>query len=238
MCIRDRKKHITLLICKTIIGKGEPEREGTAKAHGEPLGVDGIQRMRQELNWDFLPFEVSEELKKEWDCSDYGHSLEGGWQNLLEKSPHNAPWITPIREQIMEVAWLAGKNRYEPLTLDEHWNSEHMKSVRRRMMAGEELPECKVCNNQLLNADVYRNWFNTMYKRYESDIWLHTDPDGTTSMKPISFDYRFSNLCNFKCRMCGPMLSSSAETEAKKMNSWDPGNDPWMVPPVRDMISE
>ncbi len=38
--------------------------------------------------------------------------------------------------------------------------------------------------------------------------------------------------------MCGPMLSSSAETEAKKMNSWDPGNDPWMVPPVRDMISE
>ena len=36
----------------------------------------------------------------------------------------------------------AGKNRYEPLTLDEHWNSEHMKSVRRRMMAGEELPEC------------------------------------------------------------------------------------------------
>ena len=92
----------------------------------------------------------------------------------------------------------AGKNRYEPLTLDEHWNSEHMKSVRRRMMAGEELPECKVCNNQLLNADVYRNWFNTMYKRYESDIWLHTDPDGTTSMKPISFDYRFSNLCNFK----------------------------------------
>jgi len=35
------------------------------------------------------------------------------WRNLLEKGPHNAPWITPIREQIMEVAWLAGKNRYE-----------------------------------------------------------------------------------------------------------------------------
>ena len=35
------------------------------------------------------------------------------WRNLLEKGPPNAPWITPIREQIMEVAWLAGKNRYE-----------------------------------------------------------------------------------------------------------------------------
>ena len=40
--------------------------------------------MRQELNWEFLPFEVPEDLKKEWDCSDYGHALEGGWQNLLE----------------------------------------------------------------------------------------------------------------------------------------------------------
>ena len=131
-----------------------------------------------------------------------------------------------------------GNNKYEPLTLDQHWNSDHMKSVRRRMMAGEELPECKVCNKQLLNADVYRNWFNTMFKKYEQDIWYNTDPDGSTTMKPVSFDYRFTNLCNFKCRMCGPMLSSSAETEAKKMNSWDPGSDPWMAPPVRDMISE
>ena len=83
----------TIIICKTIIGKGEPEREGTAKAHGEPLGTDGIQRMRQELNWEFLPFEVPEELKKEWDCSDYGHALEGGWQNLLKNYKRSYPTL-------------------------------------------------------------------------------------------------------------------------------------------------
>ena len=131
-----------------------------------------------------------------------------------------------------------GKNKYEPLTLEQHWNSTHMKSVRKRMMAGEELPECKVCNKQLLNADVYRNWFNNMYKKYEEDIWLKTNEDGETSMKPISYDYRFTNLCNFKCRMCGPMLSSSAEAEARLMKSWHPTTDPWMMPPVKKIISE
>ena len=47
-------------------------------------------------------------------------------------------------------------NEYKPLTLKEHWNSDHMKSVRLRMMAGEELSECEVCDHKLLNTDVYR----------------------------------------------------------------------------------
>ena len=52
----------------------------------------------------------------------------------------------------------AGSNEYKPSTLEEHWNSEHMKSVRRRMMAGEEIPECEVCNKKLLNTNVYRDY--------------------------------------------------------------------------------
>ncbi len=50
----------------------------------------------------------------------------------------------------------AGTGRYIPITLEQHWNGEHMRSVRRRMLAGETLPECEVCNDQLLNTDVYR----------------------------------------------------------------------------------
>ena len=45
--------------------------------------------------------------------------------------------------------------KYKPLTLKEHWNSEHMRSVRLRMLAGEELPECQVCDHKILNTDVY-----------------------------------------------------------------------------------
>ena len=53
----------------------------------------------------------------------------------------------------------SGTGEYAPLTLDEHWNSEHMRSVRVRMMRGETLPECEVCNNKLLNTDVYKDYF-------------------------------------------------------------------------------
>ena len=106
------------------------------------------------------------------------------------------------------------------------------------MMAGEKLPECEVCDYKLLNTDVYRSYWNKLFGNRIDEAFQKTDETGVTSMPTISFDYRFNNLCNFKCRMCGPMLSSSAETEAKKMNSWDPGSDPWMAPPVRDKISE
>ena len=107
----------------------------------------------------------------------------------------------------------SGTGRYIPITLDEHWNSEHMKSVRRRMMAGETLSECEVCNDQLLNTSVYRDYFWHLFQHKLSDIFASTAEDGATTMQPVSWDYRFSNLCNFKCRTCGDMLSSAWETE-------------------------
>jgi len=134
----------------------------------------------------------------------------------------------------------AGTGKYIPITLDEHWNSDHMKSVRKRMMAGETLPECEVCNDQLLNTDVYRTYFDSMFSdKYFSRIWDTTDDTGHTTMKPVSWDYRFSNLCNFKCRMCGDMLSSSWESEQRQHNTinWSDPKNNWMVPAIRDQIS-
>jgi hypothetical protein len=134
----------------------------------------------------------------------------------------------------------AGTGRYIPVTLDQHWNSEHMKSVRRRMMAGETLPECEVCNDKLLNTDVYRSYFDHLFgSKYQLAMELTTE-DGYTEMQPVSWDYRFSNLCNFKCRMCGDMLSSAWESEQRTYNmiNWpDPKNN-WMVPDVREKITE
>lgn len=134
----------------------------------------------------------------------------------------------------------SGSGEYNPITLDEHWNSDHMKSVRRRMLAGETLPECEVCNNKLLNTDVYRSYFTHLFSHKYLDILELTDKDGYTTMKPVSWDYRFSNLCNFKCRMCGDMLSSSWESEQRHndMINWhDPKNN-WMKPDIRKQIEE
>ena len=133
----------------------------------------------------------------------------------------------------------AGTGKYIPVTLDQHWNSEHMRSVRRRMMAGETLSECDVCNSKLLNTDVYRSYFWAMFKHKYNSIWETTDADGSTSMLPVSWDYRFSNLCNFKCRTCGDMLSSSWESEQRQHNmiNWSDPKNNWMQPAVRKDIA-
>jgi organic radical activating enzyme len=134
----------------------------------------------------------------------------------------------------------SGTGRYIPVTLDQHWNSEHMKSVRRRMMAGETLPECEVCNDKLLNTDVYRSYFDRLFgSKYQLAMELTTE-DGHTEMQPVSWDYRFSNLCNFKCRMCGDMLSSAWESEQHTHNmiNWSNPKNNWMVPAVREKITE
>jgi hypothetical protein len=140
-------------------------------------------------------------------------------------------------EQYIDTA--SGTGKYIPITLEEHWNSDHMKSVRRRMMAGETLPECEVCNDKLLNTDIYRSYFNRMFGDKYSSIWDTTDAAGATTMRPVSWDYRFSNLCNFKCRMCGDMLSSAWETEQRQHNmiNWDNPKNNWMRPEIKDQIT-
>jgi hypothetical protein len=133
----------------------------------------------------------------------------------------------------------SGTGQYNPVTLDQHWNSEHMRSVRRRMMAGETLPECEVCNDKLLNTDVYRSYFNRLFAHKYDDAMANTAADGSTTVKPVSWDYRFSNLCNFKCRTCGDMLSSAWESEqrANNMINWENPKNNWMIPVVREEIS-
>ncbi len=133
-----------------------------------------------------------------------------------------------------------GTGAYIPITLDEHWNGEHMRSVRRRMLAGETLPECEVCNDRLLNTDVYRSYFNHLFGHKYLQVLESTDETGYTSMQPVSWDYRFSNLCNFKCRMCGDMLSSSWESEQRQhsMINWSDPKNNWMKPEIKKHIEQ
>jgi len=134
----------------------------------------------------------------------------------------------------------AGTGEYLPITLEQHWNSDHMRSVRRRMMAGETLSECEVCNDKLLNTSVYRSYFNQLFGHKYDSIAATTDATGYTTMLPVSWDYRFSNLCNFKCRMCGDMLSSAWESEQRthEMIDWTNPKNNWMRPEVKQQIEQ
>ena len=134
----------------------------------------------------------------------------------------------------------AGTGTFAPLSLKSWWNGDHMKSVRQRMMAGETLPECEVCNDKLLNTDVYRSYFKHLFGKLYDDVWAKTGDTGETTMEPISWDYRYSNVCNFKCRMCGDMLSSAWESEAVNNNMvhLDNPKNNWLKTNNRQAIKE
>lgn len=105
---------------------------------------------------------------------------------------------------------------FNPKSLEEHWNSSYMMDIRKRIMQGESISQCQVCNNQILNLNTYKEYFTgKLFPHKVNEIFEKTDENGFTTMKPISFDYRISNLCNFKCRMCGDLLSSQWEAERK-----------------------
>ena len=146
----------------------------------------------------------------------------------------------PAQNFAQYIDTAAGTGQYRPISLDEHWNSEHMRSVRVRMMHGETLPECEVCNNKLLNTDVYRDYFNRLFEHKYEECMRATDRYGYTKVRPVSWDYRFSNLCNFKCRTCGDMLSSSWESEQRQHNmiDWSNPKNAWMQPKVREQITK
>jgi len=127
---------------------------------------------------------------------------------------------------------------FKPDTLEEHWNSDYMKKIRVDLMAGKEIPQCQVCNHKLLSVATYRTHFNTLFEKNIDEAFAKTKDDGHTDMKVTSWDYRFNNLCNFKCRMCGDMLSSSWEAETRKHNNWNKESQPWMASPLREQIKK
>jgi transketolase len=69
----------SLIICKTTIGKGSPNRAGTAKAHGEALGADEIKLTREALGWSHEPFVIPAEAYAAWDAKTAGAMRQQDW---------------------------------------------------------------------------------------------------------------------------------------------------------------
>ena len=73
----------TLICCKTIIGFGSPNKQGTESCHGAPLGDDEIAATREELQWTAAPFEVPEDIYAEWNTTSKGTKAEQQWDALF-----------------------------------------------------------------------------------------------------------------------------------------------------------
>lgn len=74
----------TLIIAKTAIGKGSPNRANTSKAHGEPLGAEEIKLTRAALGWEHEPFAVPAEVYAAWDAKERGNKIEAEWDKRFD----------------------------------------------------------------------------------------------------------------------------------------------------------
>lgn len=73
----------SIIICHTTIGYGSPNKGGKSSSHGAPLGDDEIKLTRENLGWPYGPFEIPEEIYKEWDATEAGAKSEAEWNNLF-----------------------------------------------------------------------------------------------------------------------------------------------------------
>ncbi|WP_040977350.1 transketolase [Necropsobacter massiliensis] len=69
----------TLIICKTIIGYGSPNKSNSHDCHGAPLGDEEIALTRKALHWDYVPFDIPAEIYAEWNAKDKGNRAESAW---------------------------------------------------------------------------------------------------------------------------------------------------------------
>ena len=88
----------TLVICRTVIGKGAPNGAGTDKVHGAPLGADEIAATRAAIGWSHAPFEIPEAVYKGWDQRAVGAQSQSEWQKSFDaytaKYPEQAQQFT------------------------------------------------------------------------------------------------------------------------------------------------
>ncbi|MGI9295130.1 MAG: transketolase [Pseudomonadales bacterium] len=91
----------TLICCKTIIGKGALNKQGTGGVHGSPLGADEIAVARNELGWQYPPFEVPEAIYAGWDARERGAAREQAWQEKFQAYQQQQPELAAEFERRM-----------------------------------------------------------------------------------------------------------------------------------------
>ena len=81
----------TLICCKTVIGKGAPNKQGSESCHGAPLGADEVAATRVALDWPYEPFQIPDEIYARWDARERGAEREQGWEEAMQAYAEDHP---------------------------------------------------------------------------------------------------------------------------------------------------
>jgi len=106
----------------------------------------------------------------------------------------------------------------EELGIDGTWNHNYIKDVRRRMTAGEKLPECVECHHLERNGIMSsRQWENKVWADVIDDVVAKASANDWEIDQPLQFDFRLGNLCNLQCQMCNKEASHLVSVERATM---------------------
>jgi transketolase len=106
----------TLICCKTIIGKGSPNKQGSESCHGAPLGADEITATRAALNWPHAPFEIPADIYAAWDAKTAGAAAQQDWESAFsayeQAHPELAAELTRRLQGILPEGFEAAFDQY------------------------------------------------------------------------------------------------------------------------------
>ncbi|NNE37931.1 MAG: transketolase, partial [Gammaproteobacteria bacterium] len=94
----------SLIICRTIIGWGSPNKQGKESSHGAALGEDEVELVRKNLNWEHGPFEIPDDYYAGWDAREKGGALESKWQASFDAYRETYPQLADEFVRRMEGA--------------------------------------------------------------------------------------------------------------------------------------
>ena len=99
---RGNKTQPTMICCKTVIGWGAPNKQGSKSTHGEPLGVDEVAAARVALHWPYPPFEIPAEIRSAWDRRAVGERAEKAWIRRFNRYRREFPEAAAQLERRMK----------------------------------------------------------------------------------------------------------------------------------------
>ena len=99
---RAETSHPSLICCKTIIGWGAPNKQGTEATHGSPLGADEVAAARKQLGWTYEPFDIPADIRSAWDARAAGMARESEWRKLFAAYRREYPELAQEFERRMQ----------------------------------------------------------------------------------------------------------------------------------------
>lgn len=127
----------TLICCKTVIGKGSPNKGGKESCHGAPLGDDEIALVRKELGWSHEPFDIPADIGSAWSAREAGAARERDWQQRFDKYRSEFPELADEFERRMRG------------DLPDGWAQAAGEFVQSTDQAGEKIASRKASQNAL-----------------------------------------------------------------------------------------